>query len=80
LRHHLLSDFLLPSFGGQTSEMDTGDFDALTFKAASFDALAFLLEEVSEENVDTLIRRVTIGTFMGCVPVGSRRHRRRSNL
>jgi hypothetical protein len=66
LRHHLLSDFLAAlHLADRPLRWTPGDFDALTFKAASFDALAFLLEEVSEENVDTLIRRVYDWNFYG---------------
>lgn len=57
--HHLISDFLAAlDLARDSQRWRRDEFDALTFTASSFDALALLLDETEAANADLLIRRV----------------------
>jgi hypothetical protein len=57
--HHLISDFLAAlALADNPEQWNRVEFDALTFKASSFDALAMLLDEIDPASADLLVRRV----------------------
>jgi len=64
--HHLISDFLASvDLSLFPERWNPSEFDSLTFYASSFDPLAILLEEVSAQDVDALIRRIYDWNFYG---------------
>jgi hypothetical protein len=65
--HHLLHDTLAARWLAETSDRWIGnEFDALTFGASSFDALALALEQLPDsEPVDLFIRRVYDWNYYG---------------
>lgn len=66
LSHHLFADYLASiDLARRPQEWSRDEFDALTFHAASFDALGLLLDEVPEDAVGGLLRRVYDWNFYG---------------
>jgi HEAT repeat protein len=57
--HHLMADYLAALDASSNEDRwNRVEFDALTFRASSFDALSMLLDEVENKDVDLLVRRV----------------------
>ncbi len=57
--HHLISDFLAAlDIADDPSRWNRAEFDVLTFKASSFDALPMVLDEVLNDNADLFARRL----------------------
>ena len=66
LSHHLFADYLAAiDLAARHEDWGRDEFDALTFRAASFDALGLLLDEVSDDVVGDLVRQVYDWNFYG---------------
>jgi len=65
--HHLFQDYLAAqAFSERRDEWTYDGLDALTFRASSFDALAFALEEIDDRfSSELLLRRIFDWNFYG---------------